>query len=78
MTKKTVYYKGGFLRAMFGIRIALQKYKWLMFLRFPIALFILLAWGVFLPLAYVLVIVGDVGHRVAHFFGFDSSEWGKP
>lgn len=48
------------------------KARWL---RFPAALILVLVWLFVMPLAWVLIKLGDVGHAMAGFCGFDSRSW---
>jgi hypothetical protein len=71
---KKVYYRGALLGVMLGLRQSVQS-RWLLWLRYPIALVLFSVWAVLMPVACVFVFVGEVGHRIAYFCGFDSSDW---
>lgn len=69
---KTYYYgqpSMGMVKALFGLK---RRAAWL---RWPAVVVMLLAWAVLLPPAWALVKLGEIGHDIAGWCGFDSREW---
>lgn len=48
------------------------KVRWL---RFPAVALMLLAWMLLMPLAWLAIRAGEIGHAVAGWCGFDSRDW---
>lgn len=46
-----------------------------LWLRFPAVFLVVLLWIVLMPVAYVLVHAGNLGHAIAGFCGFESRGW---
>lgn len=67
------YYYGspsrGLVKTVFIIR---NRAKWL---RYPLALVLVLVWLALVPAAWVLTRLGEVGHAVTGWCGFESRQW---
>ena len=68
-----VYYYGSPSRVLW--RAAARCVKACPWLRWPLTAALLLVWLPVVPICYVMVAVGEVGHAIAGWCGFDSREW---
>lgn len=57
------------LRTVFAAK---QKARWL---RFPAVAVMVVAWALLMPMAWLAVQAGEIGHRVAGWCGFNSRDW---
>lgn len=68
-----VYYYGEssktLVKAIYRIR---NRAKWL---RFPLAALLALVWVIVMPVAWLLIQIGEFGHAVAGWCGFESRDW---
>lgn len=67
---KYYYYYGEPSRTLLKLVFAAkEKARWL---RFPAAALMVIAWAVLMPLAWLCIQVGELGHMIAGWCGFDS------
>lgn len=67
------YYYGEPSRTLLRTALAAkEKARWL---RFPAAAAMVIAWVLLMPLAWLAIQAGEVGHRVAGWCGFNSRDW---
>lgn len=67
------YYYGppncGLPKAVFDLK------KRAAFLRYPGAVMMVILWAVLMPTAWLFVLLGNIGHDIAGWCGFDSRDW---
>lgn len=67
------YYYGEPSRTLAKTAFAAKaKARWL---RFPAAALMVIAWAVLMPLAWLCIQAGEIGHSIAGWCGFDSRGW---
>lgn len=57
------------IKALFAMK---RRALWM---RWPAVVVMLAMWAVLVPMAWLLVKIGEIGHGIAGWCGFDSREW---